>query len=120
MTTEGDIYNAWVHSTTSSRVTLEECFSDVKGEKISGIYEIFEGLNNSLFSVVLIHSDGGVKDFFVMYQFGEYSIVITRVQLYTFDGKNVFEKIDSLSNFISWLNIQEKRIKSTAVLQFLE
>lgn len=105
----GDIFNITLES---SRVTIDGVFNDEKGEKLNAIYSIFKILNGTTpWGALLIHSDGGVKDFFITYSYGDFLILVKSISFPLFD-----EDFKNIDKFVDWLNRTENKIKITGKL----
>ena len=114
--TANQIRLIFTQTTVSSRVeSLEDCLADVNGELINGLHEIFTNFEDiSNYSSILIHADGGVRDFFLIYKMGKYPIIIKR---FTWPINDFYPtNAEGLSN---WLNDEERKIKANAVLELL-
>ena len=92
---------------------LNDCLANVRGERANTVYSLLQLLSDaSSFNAILVHSDGGVQEVFVVYQFGEFMIIVKALShMYTLDWP-----FDSAETMCDWLNRMEKRIKATAVL----
>jgi len=114
MITVDDIVDSFSNTTESSRVSLVGAFKDENGEKANSIFSILQGLPPYLgLNAILIYSDCGVKDFFIIRRIGEYQIIFGRFQ---YDSEMPF---NTPPEFAEWLNAQEKKFEATVVLGYL-
>ena len=117
MLTSNDIEGAFMFTCQyHNGHTIEQCLNDEHGELLNTIYAIAEQLSQiSNFSCILIHSDGGVKDFFLTYQMRDYAVLAGRYKfpLYAFGPKNPEELAEYFNNI-------ERKIKASATLAFLD
>lgn len=112
MITEDKLYAAFSSTCEFTRVTLDEGLRDEKGEGLNTLYAVIERLGDETpFSAVLLHSDGGVQEFMITYKFGDFSILVARVSRGS--DQPPFEKAQRLAK---WLNMIEAKIKATAML----
>ena len=103
----------YAKSTAVTRVTFEEGLRDEKGERLNVLYEIISVLsyNGSAFSADFVRSDGGIKEFCVTYQMGDYTIIVSRFVLF---GDN--PDFDTIQAFADWLNTEEQKVIASATL----
>ena len=109
-----DIQNAFSRTTESSRVLLVNAFINECGEKANTVYSVLQELPLHLgFDSVLLHSDGGVKDFLIIIRLGEYQVILEQFQW------NSEMPFDTPGEFVEWLNIQRKKVEATFILEWL-
>lgn len=96
-----------------SRVTLDGGLDDEKGEKLNVVYSLLSRLpdHGSNFNALLMSSDGGVQDFFVVYVFGNYYVLVER-----FFRSRIDWAFNDVRGLADWLNNQERKIFETAAL----
>jgi len=99
----------------SNGYLIEECLKDERGEKTNTVYSILETMqfNGSKFGVILISSDGGVRDFFVTRKFGDFCLLVQEFQL---SGSYPFNDV---KGFCTWLNAMDKKILAFSMLESL-
>lgn len=81
-------------------------------DRYSAIYYIIENLKDTPFEVWCLASDGGIRDYLILYKWGNYSIVISQE---SYMDENNSSKIESIHQLCDWLNEHieaiEKRTK---------
>lgn len=63
---------------------------------------------NSPFRVICIHSDGGIRDYMILYKWNDYNILISRE--FYLERNNI--KFKSVQDFCDWLNMHQEKITS--------
>lgn len=76
------------------------------------VYYLIESMSgypiNSPFRVTCIHSDGGIRDYMIFYNWNDYNILISR-EVYLQSNNMNFK---SVQEFCDWLNMHQERIIS--------
>jgi len=75
------------------------------------VYYLIEAMsfdNNFPFHVNCIHSDGGIRDFMILYRWNNYNIVISREFHVVLNNMN----FKSIQEFCDWLNNHDEIITS--------
>ena len=118
MITTNDICLAFQATTVKARVeSIDSMLAGHYGEngdKANGVYEIISnlGLNGFDFNTLYIHSDSGIKDFFIVFKMGNFPILAHR---YQYPNQSALP-FNNLTEFVNWLNKLEKKIKASATL----
>lgn len=114
MITVDDIVDSFSSTTESSRVSLVGAFEDENGEKANSVYSILQNFPPHLgLGSVLIHSDGGIKDFYIVRNIGEYQVIFARFQY------NSEMPFNTPFQFAGWLNNHEKKFEASVVLGYI-
>lgn len=109
-----DIADAFSTTVVSSRVSLDGAFKNENGEKANTVHSILKELPPHLnLDAILLHSDGGVNDFYIIFSIGDYPVILGRFQ---WDSEWPFNSPDE---FAQWLNNQVKKFEATVVLNYL-
>jgi hypothetical protein len=100
---------------SNNGLSFEDAIKNMTGERMDVVCVILSRMrfNGGRFNSIVISSDGGIKDFFVTYRFGKYSVLVERF-IFSYFPEWPFE---SVQGFADWLNNQEKKIIATAVLE---
>ena len=111
--TAADIEYAFTNTCDhASGYTLESSIRGDRGCWMDIVYSLTTNLslNGFNFNVHLLHSDGGVRDFLLLYRIGNFDVIIQQFKM--FDDR----PFHTVEGMVKWFNAKEESLMATCVL----